>query len=112
LSEILGVFFIFFGLFFAIVGVYGLIRFPDVYSRIHSSGKVSTMGLLGLIIASAFLLPETTLKIVALVGFLLMTAPVASHMIANAAHRTGVRPENVLRDDLSDDPMELESAES
>lgn len=100
IREVVGIFFILFGVFFSVMGVLGLIRFPDVYSRIHASGKVSTLGIVGLLIGAAFLSPDTTFKSIVLVLFLVSTAPVASHAIADAAHRTGVPIKNALRDDL------------
>ncbi len=100
MGELLGLFFLLGGLFFSVIGVFGLIRFPDVYSRIHSSGKVSTLGLVGMILGTAFLVPAATLKLIALSGFLIITAPVASHTIANAAYRSGVPMHNPVRDDL------------
>lgn len=100
LREVLGIFFILFGVFFCSMGVLGLIRFPDVYSRLHASGKVSTLGIVGLLIGAAFISPDTTLKSIVLVIFLLSTAPVASHAIADSAHKSGVPVENTERDDL------------
>ena len=104
MAELLSVSFVLFGLFFCVIGVYGLLRFPDVYSRIHASGKVSTLGLIGLIIGSGFLVPSASLKLIALVGFLIMTAPVAAHTVANAAYRSGVAMAESKRDDLAGDP--------
>lgn len=89
IAEIAGLGALAFGLFFSIVGILGLIRFPDVYCRIHASGKVATLGLVGLLAASALALPETALKALALALFVVITSPVASHAIASAAYRTG-----------------------
>lgn len=89
------------GLFFCAVGVLGIMRFPDVYSRIHASGKVSSLGIIGILIGTAFLMPETTLELIVLGVFLLVSSPVASHAIALAAHRQGVPRLNAFRDDLA-----------
>ncbi|NDJ60590.1 MAG: hypothetical protein GYB67_05655 [Chloroflexi bacterium] len=102
LAEIIGVLFLAFGIGFSAIGVLGLIRFPDVYSRIHASGKVATLGLFGILVGVAFLVPETTLRAIALGIFVILTLPVASHAIASAAYRLGV-PVNG-RDDLARDP--------
>lgn len=88
------------GAFFSLVGIVGMIRLPDVYSRIHASGKVATLGILGLLAGAALLLPEVALKALALALFLVITSPVASHAIAAAAHRQGVPRVGVVRDDL------------
>jgi multicomponent Na+:H+ antiporter subunit G len=100
LAEGLGGFFILFGLFFYVMGVAGLVRFPDVYARIHAAGKVSTLGILGLLVGTAFIMPATTLRVIALLIFVVVTAPVASHAIANAAYRSGVAMTNPVRNDL------------
>ena len=100
LSEILGLVAIAAGTFFSVVGIIGMMRLPDVYTRIHASGKVATLGILGLLVGASLLMPEITLKALGLGLFLLITAPVASHAIAAAAHRQGVARANLVRDDL------------
>lgn len=90
ITDVFGLGALAFGLFFSIIGIIGLIRFPDVYCRIHASGKVATLGLVGLLAASAVAMPETALKALALALFVVITSPVASHAIASAAYRTGV----------------------
>jgi len=87
-AEMIAIFSLLFGLFFSVVGVVGMIRFPDVYTRIHSSGKVGTLGIFGFLIASAALMPSSTFKVIALGLFILVSGPVASHAIAAAVHRT------------------------
>lgn len=101
IAEIAGATFIVLGVFFSLVGVVGIIRLPDVYSRIHASGKVATLGIFGLLTGTALLLPETTLKVVGLGLFLLIFSPVASHSIAAAAYRSGVPLLQGVRDDLA-----------
>ncbi len=101
LNEILALIALLFGFFFSVVGIVGLIRFPDVYSRIHAAGKVSTLGLIGLLLAAALLMPQITFKALALGIFVLITGPVASHAIASSAYRQGV-PAFRSRDDLAD----------
>lgn len=87
-AEIVGILSLLFGLFFSFVGVIGMIRLPDVYTRIHASGKVGTLGIFGLLIAAAALMPSSTFKIITLGLFILVSGPVASHAIAAAVHRT------------------------
>ncbi|MBL8162495.1 MAG: monovalent cation/H(+) antiporter subunit G [Anaerolineae bacterium] len=100
IQDILALVALVFGLFFSLVGIVGLVRFPDVYCRIHASGKVATLGLVGLLATSALLQPETALKALALALFVVITSPVASHAIASAAYRQGV-PINGDRDELA-----------
>jgi multicomponent Na+:H+ antiporter subunit G len=100
IQDILSLVALIIGLFFSLVGIIGLIRFPDVYCRIHASGKVATLGLVGLLATSALLMPETALKAIALALFVIITSPVASHVIAAAAYRQGV-PVDPSHDDLA-----------
>ncbi len=102
LNEIVGIIAISIGCFFYFAGVVGLIRFPDVYLRIQAASMTSTLGIAGLLIGAAFLSPDSALLIVAWAAFMIMTSPVASHAIASAAHRSGVRMAKPQRNDLGD----------
>ncbi len=101
-GQVAGLIFMVAGLFFCAVGVLGIVRFPDVYARIHASGKVSSLGIIGILVGTAFLMPETALEVIVLGIFLIVSSPVASHAIALAAHRQGVPRANAVRDDLAD----------
>ena len=87
LRELLGVIALLFGLFFCGVGVLGVIRMPDALTRLHASGKVATLGLFGLLLGGALLMPAASLRILALGLFVLLTSPVATHAIAASAYR-------------------------
>jgi multicomponent Na+:H+ antiporter subunit G len=80
--QLLGGVMIAFGLFFFLVGVLGVIRLPDAYSRLHASGKVATLGLFGLIAGGGLVMPELMPRLIVLGLFFLLTAPAASHVIA------------------------------
>jgi multicomponent Na+:H+ antiporter subunit G len=86
-TEILGTIGIIIGVFFSVVGVIGMMRMPDVYSRIHSTGKIAILGMLGLLVGYSFFVPENTLKAVMLSMFMVIASPVVSHAIAAAAFR-------------------------
>ena len=80
------------GAAFVAVSALGLVRLPDLYLRMHSVAKAGTLGC-GLILTGvAVALPEpgVLLRVVAAILFLLVTAPVAAHLIGRAAHRAGV----------------------
>ena len=87
LLEVLGVIALLFGLFFCAVGVLGVIRLPDTLTRLHASGKVATLGVFGLLLGAALLMPSTALRLLALGLFVLLTSPVATHAIAASVHR-------------------------
>lgn len=99
--AIIGMIALWIGVFFSIVGIVGLIRLPDVYTRLHASGKVGTLGLIGILVGTALLMPDTALKVLALAIFVVITFPVASHAVAAAAHRHGVPMVDAHRDDLA-----------
>jgi multicomponent Na+:H+ antiporter subunit G len=81
------------GAFCTLVGCIGLIRFPDVYNRIHAQ-TVAIIGgcvlsLLGLCLYTG--LSVYTLKAITIAAFLFLTNPISSHAIARAAHKSGVK---------------------
>lgn len=80
--------------FFTLVAVVGILRFPDVYTRAHATSKSDTMGTgLGLLAAALALESGVArLKLGLLVVFVLVTNPVAAHVITRAAHYAGVDP--------------------
>jgi len=77
---------------FALIAGLGILRLPDVLIRMHASTKAGTLGS-GLILAAvAFFFRDAgmTAKSVVAVLFLMLTAPIAAHMIGRAALRQGV----------------------
>ncbi|WP_224816053.1 monovalent cation/H(+) antiporter subunit G [Hasllibacter sp. MH4015] len=80
------------GGFFCFVAGLGVLRLPDVLIRMHASTKAGTLGAGLILIAAAIFFGDTATitRAVATVVFLLITAPVAAHMIGRAAFRSGV----------------------
>lgn len=76
------------GLFFFMVGTLGVLRFPDVFTRVHSAAKCDTLGVLlsltGLIIYSGF--NFTSLKLILVLVFVWITNPTATHLIGKAEY--------------------------
>lgn len=101
--EILGVAALLFGLFFCAVGVLGVIRMPDSLTRLHASGKVATLGLFGILLGAALLMPSTWLRLLALGLFVLLTSPVATHAIAASVHRRREIAEELIEADSPED---------
>lgn len=78
---------------FVLSGVLGVLRFPDVYTRLQASGKCSTTAVLTVLAACAVLAEGRTLgKLLALGVFLLVTGPVFTHAVARSAYECGIRP--------------------
>lgn len=88
------------GTFLSLVGVIGFIRLPDVYTRLHATGKVSVFGLVFLLIAASILTPLTAWKGLLLIFFVLLGSPAISHSIASAAYKAGIPLVSAKRDDL------------
>ncbi len=80
------------GGFFAFAAALGVLRLPDVLIRMHASTKAGTLGCGLILLATAAHFGETAIvaRALAAILFLLLTAPVAAHMIGRAAYRTGV----------------------
>lgn len=79
------------GGFAAIAGL-GLLRLPDVLIRMHASTKAGTLGV-GLIVLGVSVHFASSLvitKALLIIAFLLLTAPVAAHLIGRAAYRRRV----------------------
>ena len=72
----------------------GLLRFPDVYTRMHSASKAGTVGSGVLLLALAVYSMEFSVFSRALAGiaFFLITAPISAHLIARVAYITGTKP--------------------
>lgn len=70
----------------------GMLRMPDLYMRMASATKASTLGLVCILTAVAVHFGDVAIgtRVVATVVFVLLTAPVAAHMIGRAAYVVGV----------------------
>lgn len=99
------------GALLSLVAAIGLLRFPDVLTRMHSAAKPQVLGLILITVGVGLRLRDPSA--VALLGlvvlFQLTTAPVASHMIGRAAVRGGrVRTDLLQVDELSQRQQDFE----
>jgi len=82
------------GAAFIMAGGLGLIRMPDIFTRLHAASVADAAGagfiLLGFMLQAGLSL--TTLKLVLIFVFLVFTAPTAAHALAHAALLDGIRP--------------------
>jgi multicomponent Na+:H+ antiporter subunit G len=83
------------GLFFNVAAVVGILRLPDVYCRLHSSSKNTTLGSLLIILALVIRQLEVgaypaAVKILFMGLLLLIVTPIGSHALARAAYKFGV----------------------
>ena len=89
------------GTLFSVFGVLGYVRLPDVYTRLHATGKVGVFGVVLLLVAAIAWTPLGLGKGLVLIAFLLLAGPVTSHALASAAYRIGMPMKQALRDDLA-----------
>ena len=91
------------GLFFMLVGTIGILRMPDVYTRLHAAGMTDTMGAGFLLLGMALYTVEemvhghtsywtVLVRLVLVYAFLLFTSPIATHALARAGLAGGVEP--------------------
>nr|WP_203613478.1 monovalent cation/H(+) antiporter subunit G [Streptomyces rochei] len=98
----------------SLLGVIGMLRFPDVLSRSHAATKPQTLGTLLVLVGVALRLRHGidvgTLALI--VFFQFLTSPVASHLVARSAYRTGqTGSRGLLRDDLDPQLSDMEQRE-
>jgi multicomponent Na+:H+ antiporter subunit G len=81
------------GSFFCLLAAVGMLRLPDTLIRMHAATKAGTLGAGLVLLADALYFAETgiTLRALAAVAFVLLTAPVAAHLIGRAAYHQGIR---------------------
>lgn len=95
---------------FMLLAAVGVVRMPDLYTRMHAATKVGTVGVIGVMLAVALHFGElgTTTRALLIVLFFLITAPVAAHMIGRSAYlsRTPMWKGTVINEwpDLKRDP--------
>jgi multicomponent Na+:H+ antiporter subunit G len=96
------------GLFFSLTGAVGILRMPDVYTRIQCSSKVVTMGALPLLIGLAIAegpITEFAGRALFVGFFVLVLSPSASHALARSSYKTDVP---MWRGSVLDEPRQTE----
>ena len=93
-----------FGTFFMTVSSLGMLRLPDVYSRLHAVSKATTLGIAGVLIGSALTFVaegHVPFAEVLTLAFMGLSNPAGAHMIARSAYLTGVAlTEDTVIDEL------------
>lgn len=103
LREILVMALMLFGAFFMFLAGIGMLRMPDLFLRMSSTAKAGTLGAGLLLLAAAIHFGDFAIatRALAIIVFLMLTAPVAAHMIGRAAYFDGVPLwKGTVRDDL------------
>lgn len=103
ITDTAGAVLVFLGAAICLLGVVGMLKLSDVLSRSHAATKPQTLGLLLVLAGVALRLRSgMDLATLGLIGFFqLMTGPVAAHLVARSAYRTGqIERGELLFDDL------------
>ncbi|REJ66357.1 MAG: monovalent cation/H(+) antiporter subunit G [Planctomycetota bacterium] len=92
------------GTAFLLLAGIGILRLPDLFSRASATTKAATLGVGCLLAATAIHFGDlqVTTRALAIVAFLLLTAPVSAHMLARAAYRQGVPLFPGTKDELAE----------
>jgi len=85
---------------FAAVAAFGILRLPDIYSRMHAASKAGAVGS-GMALLALALMADSlpvALRAIAAIAFFLLTAPLSAHLLAKAAYAVGYKlwPGSVL----------------
>ncbi|KPU63280.1 monovalent cation/H+ antiporter subunit G [Thermococcus sp. EP1] len=100
------------GVGFNLLASVGILRFPDVYTRIHASTKCTTFGTIFIVLSAIVysiynwrLSHETAwitmgIHSALVVIFLVLTNPVGAHALGRAARKSGIRPYGAVIDEL------------
>ena len=91
---------------FVLISSIGLLRFPDLYTRMHATTKASSMGMLLMLTGIIIYFPTlpVIIKAFIIIVYIYHTSPVAAHVIGCAAHMMKVRKwDRTHRDDMEKD---------
>ncbi|SEJ26997.1 multisubunit sodium/proton antiporter, MrpG subunit [Deinococcus reticulitermitis] len=82
------------GAFFVLTAAIGVVRFPDLYSRLHASSKLVTLGSAGIFLGVALSFQDSAAltRLIAVLLFQFLTTPLTAYLIAQAAYLRGLPP--------------------
>lgn len=110
MNEYIGMALIGIGIIYDLFGCLGLVRLPDVYTRLQAATKAVTMGtsfiLIGVAVYAGF--GALAAKSIICMLFVLLTSPTAAHAIARSAHSSGIRVERITAEGLIGRTIESE----
>ncbi|KRB01395.1 cation:proton antiporter [Devosia sp. Root685] len=91
------------GAIFTLLAAIGVVRLPDLYTRMHAASKAGAVGGGLILLAVAMVSMDAAVALRAIIGviFVLLTTPVSAHLLARASYIAGYHAhESTLRDDL------------
>lgn len=99
LIELLGGMLLVAGSAFLLLGSLGLLRMPDIFTRIQAGTKTTTLGTLLTLAGATCLVPGWGWKLLLIGVFLIFTNPVSSQVLASTAHRSGAKQSDLTKVD-------------
>jgi multicomponent Na+:H+ antiporter subunit G len=87
------------GSLFGLLAAVGLVRFPDLYTRLHAASKAGAVGtgLILLALAIVSLDAAVILRSIIAILFVLLTTPISAHLLARTSYMTGVKPADLTK---------------
>lgn len=105
MSDFIAIALMLVGALILVVASIGLIRMPDLFTRMQAAAKASTLGVSCIMLGVAIHFGDLAIssRVVLVIAFLFVTGPVATHVIARAAYVIGIPLwQGSIRDDLRD----------
>ena len=93
MTDLLGSALVVLGTLLIVLAAFGLLRMPDIYLRLSATSKSSSLGIACVLAGVALLMQDTgvTFRALIIVAFVVLTVPVASHILGRAAYRAGTK---------------------
>lgn len=94
INEYISIICLLVGVFFFIAGIFGLLRFPDIYCRLHALTKADNLGLFFIILGISIEMadPKIVIKLLLIWMLVLIASATSCYLIARAASRMGISP--------------------
>lgn len=91
MADLISLILMIIGAVFMLLAAIGVVRMPDLYLRMSATSKAATLGVICVMLAAALHFNDfaITARIIAIIVFLILTAPVAAHKIGRAAYFAG-----------------------
>ena len=100
------------GSVFLFLGALGILRMPDVYNRMQAGAKTTTLGSILTLLGMGIYRPAWLPQMLILIAFIVITNPISTHVLARAAHFTGVPlAEGSVTDRLADEEEKGDESE-
>ena len=104
LRHIFAYAFLIIGVYFLLSTALGMVRFSDLYTRLHAGSKCLMAGgisvLIGCIVLEA--MSYTSLKLIAILIFLIITNPIVIHVIASTSSNDNLLPHTIVKNDINE----------